>query len=110
MSNFSLPILKHLVLDVNVMIESPASTPYGYIRWIGAKKNIIKHVCLETIMDSTINYKRNLSKAEKEDIKGMERKLKRDLEIIYGEGKGNAKDKKGKKRKNKEREKINILG
>ena len=110
MSNFSLPILKHLVLDVNVMIESPASTPYGYIRWIGAKKNIIKHVCLETIMDSNINYKRNLSKAEKEDIKGMERKLKRDLEIIYGEGKGNAKDKKGKKRKNKEREKINILG
>ena len=50
-------------------------------------------------MDSTINYKRNLSKAEKEDIKGMERKLKRDLEIIYGEGKGNAKDKKGKKEK-----------
>ena len=40
----------------------------------------------------------------------MERKLKRDLEIIYGEGKGHAKDKKGKKRKNKEREKINILG
>ena len=40
----------------------------------------------------------------------MERKLKRDLEIMYGEGKGNAKDKKGKKRKNNEREKINILG
>ena len=37
-------------------------------------------------MDSTIDYKRNLSKAEKEDIKGMERKLKRGLEIIYGEG------------------------
>ena len=50
-------------------------------------------------MDSTINCKRNLSKEEKEDIKGMERKLKRDLEIIYGEGKGNAKDKKGKKEK-----------
>ena len=37
-------------------------------------------------MDSTIDFKRNLSKAEKEDIKGMERKLKRGLEIIYGEG------------------------
>ena len=37
-------------------------------------------------MDSTIDYKRNLSKAEKEDFKGMERKLKRGLEIIYGEG------------------------
>ena len=48
-------------------------------------------------MDSTINNKRNLSKAEKEDIKGMERKLKRDLEIIYGEGKGNAKREKEKK-------------
>lgn len=56
-------------------------------------------------MDSTINYKRNLSKAEKGDIKGMERKLKRDLEIIYGEGKGNAKDKKGKRERIK-REKI----
>ena len=61
-------------------------------------------------MDSTINCKRNLSKEEKEDIKGMERKLKRDLEIIYGEGKGNAKDKKGKTRKNTKRGKINILG
>lgn len=58
-------------------------------------------------MDLIINYKRNFSKVEKEDIKGMERKLKRDFEIIYGEGKGNVKDK---KRKNKEREKINILG
>ena len=37
-------------------------------------------------MDSTIDYKRNLSKVEKEDIKVMERKLKRGLEIIHGEG------------------------
>lgn len=37
-------------------------------------------------MDLIINYKRNFSKVEKEDIKGMERKLKRGFEIIYGEG------------------------
>ena len=54
---------------------------------LGLRKNIIITCLLrDHTMDSTIDYKRNLSKAEKEDIKGMERKLKRGLEIIYGEG------------------------
>ena len=54
---------------------------------LGLRKNIIIACLLrDHTMDSTIDYKRNLSKAEKEDIKGMERKLKRGLEIIYGEG------------------------
>ena len=53
---------------------------------LGLRKNIIITCLLRDLNGSTIDYKRNLSKVEKEDIKGMERKLKRGLEIIHGEG------------------------